>query len=327
MKIRCTECQKKIMIDEAFAGGVCRCPYCKAIVFVPGRATGGAGAFRPEAPTSRPQSPVSRPESPTAQLELAVQQTAESEEQYIPTADPVRLQGIVSIVLLALVLAMIGGTVWLGIHIFGGGLDDTKQEGENPQTTWKPDNAPDYSRTIKPDSPVVYCLDAGDVMFGSGNGFNYAEAMTRDSIKLLRSDQQFNIVLCGEKEEDDKLFQADYLAGGKEAQEKAIKFLGEAAQAGLADLSRGLTKALEKKPRTIVLFTAQNVQGLLPLAEQAKARGVRILTFAMPKREDVDLQPEVKAAMEQLARATGGDCKAFATVAEMEDWVKRLPGK
>ena len=35
MKIRCTDCSKKISIDDAFAGGVCRCPYCSTLVFVP----------------------------------------------------------------------------------------------------------------------------------------------------------------------------------------------------------------------------------------------------------------------------------------------------
>lgn len=56
IKIQCSECGKKISIDEAFAGGVCRCPYCRAIVMVPGDATGGSGGSvdRPSAPPSRP---------------------------------------------------------------------------------------------------------------------------------------------------------------------------------------------------------------------------------------------------------------------------------
>ena len=31
IKLRCAECRKKLSVDEGFAGGVCRCPYCKAI--------------------------------------------------------------------------------------------------------------------------------------------------------------------------------------------------------------------------------------------------------------------------------------------------------
>ena len=49
IKIRCTECNKKVSIDEAFAGGMCRCPYCKAIVYV-SEHPGEAGAARPAAP-------------------------------------------------------------------------------------------------------------------------------------------------------------------------------------------------------------------------------------------------------------------------------------
>ncbi len=58
LRIRCSQCQKKISVDEAFAGSMCRCPYCKMIIRVP-RApeSGPAGHPRPSRPGTRPERP------------------------------------------------------------------------------------------------------------------------------------------------------------------------------------------------------------------------------------------------------------------------------
>jgi len=58
VRIRCSECSKKISVDEAFAGSMCRCPYCKSIVVVPKRvALQGEAKLRPSRPLSRPGKP------------------------------------------------------------------------------------------------------------------------------------------------------------------------------------------------------------------------------------------------------------------------------
>ena len=63
VKIRCSECHKKISVDEAFAGSMCRCPYCKNIVLVPELVAAGADDI-----SARPSSPgrSSRPSMPSA---------------------------------------------------------------------------------------------------------------------------------------------------------------------------------------------------------------------------------------------------------------------
>jgi hypothetical protein len=50
IKVRCTTCRKKLTVDDAFAGGVCRCPACKELFLV--RRTQGVanGGLRPDAP-------------------------------------------------------------------------------------------------------------------------------------------------------------------------------------------------------------------------------------------------------------------------------------
>ena len=52
MTIQCATCSNEIRLDNAFAGGVCRCVHCKGLMSLrhrPNRPTGK----RPDAPPSR----------------------------------------------------------------------------------------------------------------------------------------------------------------------------------------------------------------------------------------------------------------------------------
>src|ERR1700710_2160597 len=43
IQINCTQCQEVLQIDDAFAGGVCRCKHCGTIQTVPKRLKGSNG--------------------------------------------------------------------------------------------------------------------------------------------------------------------------------------------------------------------------------------------------------------------------------------------
>ncbi len=60
LKIRCSECRKKMSVDEAFAGSIYRCPYCKSIVRVPVTAVPGQVGLSQTRP-SRPGGCSGRP--------------------------------------------------------------------------------------------------------------------------------------------------------------------------------------------------------------------------------------------------------------------------
>src|SRR5436305_9522165 len=49
IRITCTNCKAQLSIDEAFAGGVCRCQYCGTIQTVPKHMKQGVEAATPDA--------------------------------------------------------------------------------------------------------------------------------------------------------------------------------------------------------------------------------------------------------------------------------------
>ena len=66
LTLNCPQCQQEITVDAAFAGGVCRCPSCKAQVVVPGQigeCNAADNSGRPDAPigTSQPQTKPAEP--------------------------------------------------------------------------------------------------------------------------------------------------------------------------------------------------------------------------------------------------------------------------
>ena len=57
IEIRCARCRRMLKINDAFAGGVCRCQYCGVIQTVPGRPDPAGGRSQGQPPV-RPPSPV-----------------------------------------------------------------------------------------------------------------------------------------------------------------------------------------------------------------------------------------------------------------------------
>src|SRR5688572_25054915 len=62
IRVNCTQCRAQLEMDDAFAGGVCRCQYCGTIQTVPSlsklkRQTAPTVAAAPAAPAMSPASP------------------------------------------------------------------------------------------------------------------------------------------------------------------------------------------------------------------------------------------------------------------------------
>ena len=299
MRIHCTECSKKISIDDAFAGGVCRCPYCRALVFVPVE-SGGA-----EEVGGRPESPTERPKSPEE-----LQAMAESKgQEHIPVADPVKVQGIVTMVLIGVLLAMgiAAGIVYLirrgGVGDGDGPKDmkaftdgpvvDPFRKGADIEGAWVAGNVPISS-------PILYVIDGGDTMKIL---FDFSVGITRISIRGLSDKDSFTILISRDIGEEDLFMDEGYRTG---ANERAAKlFLGKHTCRGKTELPRAMKAALERKPKTIVLFSAKPVSDLMELAGEAKKQGVKIITIAMGDH------PGTKESMAELARAAGGHTRRY----------------
>ena len=329
MKIRCTKCTKRISIDEAFAGGVCRCPYCSTLVFIAG-GFGPVPGARPVTPTSRPMTPGEAAAAPE-DLEAHARDWGQEE---IPTADPVKIQGIFTIVLLALLLVMVAAlAVGLAIMVSSegdrngvggpgvGGPGAGGPSASRPVVVLPPLAAnpflpssagPAVAGDMRVESPVVYVLDAGGSM---REAYGFAMVMTGASIRSLGS-RQCNIVVCLEVK--DRKWSPKSRAGGKAGAAAARQFMEGVIPGGATDVSRAFRTALAMKPRTIVLFARKYIEGLEAMGGKAREQGVRVVAVSL------DSVPDVAEAMAGLAGAAGGQARAYS-LSELAGFIDKVP--
>ena len=315
IKIRCSECRKKVSIDEAFAGGMCRCPYCKALVFVPEESGQFPAGTRPAAPQSRPDAPspgrpaapgTPPPPPPPPGAPLA----AEQDHEHIPMARPVKIQGIITIVLLALLVLMVAGGITAAVHLLPDGPQP--KPGDDPNDYVPPEGPlvvtvqkAGVSDIAFAKGPVIYCIDAGSSMRTTFDG---AHAMVRTSVESLKkSDLRFTILLCGE--EEDKFMSPEYVDGGEKGSGAAKEFLELIQPGGASDISRSLKAALARKPGTIVLVSSKPVDEAIGVAEEARQQGVVI--HAIHIWGDFE-DPDTAASMKKLAEAADGQSRSHS---------------
>ena len=326
MKIRCSDCSKKISIDEAFAGGACRCPYCKAIVLVPGEAKGGGPA--------RPSSP--RPDAPgdAAAAEVATPALAPED---VPMADPVRIQSYAAVVLIALLLvAMLGGVVvWLSIWLH---KSDTKPvqtpnelvEVAAPVNPLKPTiGGASVAGDVKIAAPVVYVIDCGDSM---KEMIDNSAKIVGVSVRSLEAQQKFTVIMAmpiGGAEHPSgavklppgaAMLQNELVSGGKPGEKEALKFmldLEETRPGGKVEVAPAIKAALAMNPKTVVVFTNKTIEGADALAEAAHKAGVNVVTMGMNADDDV------KESLKKFSDAAQSENRAY-TASMLETWVEQF---
>ena len=345
MKVRCENCRKKISVDDGFAGSVCRCPYCKALNDVPDSSGRRASAARPDAPPMRQAETTGGPGSPTPVT-----------EEDIPLASPIKVQGIVSIVLICAILAMIVGIVLIFVRFAGSGEQPTTPVTPvtpstpmtpvtlvtpvTPVTSSTPAVEPEEvsppvaiegrqtAAGVEIDTPVIYCIDGGS---GMENTFDFAGKMTMVSVDSLKAGALFNVLVLNE-DRGDRWLSEGYSTSDEAGKRKLESFVSDYIPGGSSDLVAGLGKLLDKAEamkakdpkkqlKVVVVFTrkllaGQQLEAAEKLAKRAGQMNVRIVTIAMSQSD------EVAAGMKKLAELTGGESRSFGLEA-LEDWLSR----
>lgn len=301
IKIRCKQCSRRISIDEAFAGSVCRCPYCKTINNVP-------SPFGPAAVGQRPDAP---PTDATSGPRVAMRAGA-AEQDEIPVADRMVFQGVATLILMVMLLGMI---IVGAMLVFPARNGENGNGGGNGQTNGQPDNhIPPPGRTnpfvtgpprtvaggVAFQTPVAYCIDAGGSM---RNVYYYAVLMTAASVDSLGPGDAFRVFIA---EEDGTRVVAQDMAGRVDGAE-VQRIADGISPAGVGDTVGVLEEAMSFEPATIILFARKTVDAPHIAARQ----DVVIITVSLDGNEVIDAS---------LADLATGQSLTF-TVNQLERWL------
>ena len=297
IRMQCEGCSRNISVDDAFAGSVCRCPYCKALVVVPGSPGAGSSGPRPEAPVVRPESPqapaeaapVAHADGPAAPAEPAPQAAGGRVAVRRQRARVRRNMTFLALVAGLLVIAL-GGVLYI-LMTPEEPVSNTPQP-EGPERI----DGPHFAHRIPVRSPVIFVIDAGGSMRGH---FDAATQAVFESALSLGEQGQFRVLVSREAE---IVGFRDGMAPGSEADAGAAKDWLTNIMAGGAteeNLPAAIRQAMAERPAMVVVVAAKEIDGEA-LAREAREAGVPISTVSMVA------YPEVVENLKQLAESAGG---------------------
>jgi len=264
IQITCTSCKRVLSIDDAFAGGVCRCQFCGTIQTVvaragapqaAGTAKGPKTLFENKARTAGGVGSGSGLEDLADVLHSSGLDDAAHRKP--PSAPPppqknlIPLLGIsaaVIIVLLAIVLML----VFRGSGNSASAVTNNLPAAPIAQTP-PPANVPPSFCGIPIDQPVVvYLIDNGS---SSADVLDTVKTVLFKSIESLGPDRRFQIVFWNPDTDPYPSTQTAFAV--KDNIDVAKKKLDDVTAAGATDPMAGLKTALGDEPGQIILVTAK----------------------------------------------------------------------
>ncbi len=309
IKIRCSECEKRVSVDEAFKGGMCRCPYCGVLIAIAGASHSHLDAHKPDSPSrpARPDSPVSEPSRPDSAIES--QSPEPGIQDYVPVAKPVFLQGITSIILIAVIGVMLVGGSIVAAHFLMHGWPTPPSAADNNGRDDKPDilEGPAILDILGLTPPVAYCLDNSENM---GEVKDAAINMVLHSLESLDGGE-FSLIIV-----DDGgvvVFRGGMVKADSESIRSAGDFMNARGVSGAAELGQCIAAAGRLKPKSVVLLTRETDMTLAGEVRKLGGEGIRFV--------GIGLQGDKESAREllELSTETGGEGKSLSE-GDLSQW-------
>jgi hypothetical protein len=271
IQITCTSCKRVLTIDDAFAGGVCRCQHCGTIQTVPARGStqkAAAGAAKgPKTLFENKARPPGGIGSGSGLEDLAdvIQSSSGLSDPNLRRSPPAAippaknltpmlgLAAAVILILLIVVLVMIfkGSGSAQSVANTGGTGNATPSNSASPAAAPVP-STPNFCG-IPIDQPVVvYLIDNGA---SSADNFDAMKLVLFKSIESLGPDRRFQILFWNPDTESYPSGQTTFAV--KENIDIGRKKLADVTAAGSTDPLPGLKTAFTADPGQIILVTAK----------------------------------------------------------------------
>jgi hypothetical protein len=319
--LSCTNCRARLQIDDAFAGGVCRCMYCGTIQTVPSHLK--AAQEKPKASgkpvkalyTTNPRGDGSGSPSGLEDLATAVSSSGLTSDRLRAetlTPDP----GVWRRKLLLAIGA--GGAMLLCILLWvtlSGSDDSPAAPGAVAEASTGQSDGPNpsFCGVSLSERTVVYVLDRGSAtgeMFG-----DLREACYR-SIESLGPERKFQIILWSDGTTPVSFPRSGPTFANSANLAAARRALDEVNAHGQTNPTAALAQAFEARPEAIVLATAKAFElddaFIRSVSSARKDCTARIYGFALGAGDP-------GAALKTIARQSGGQFRAI-NASELRDY-------
>jgi len=331
ISITCTNCDSVLTIDDAFAGGVCRCQFCGTIQTVPAKSSGAlqsVGAARTLYQKSQPPaSTPARVDAPGSSLEELGSSSGtglagshlENQPAPLPAVapeptsppnaaepQPMRL----SIVVVCAAIVVMVGVVAAILVLRGSKSSSATSAGAGSSAAA---GGADFCGVPINAASVIFLLDRGNSISDS---FDSLKAACFRSLKQLGPDRKFQVIFW-----DRDTGSAEFPAGGMHnatagAIEDCQHDFQDVVAGGSTHLGGALREAIDRKPQLIMIATAKSE------LEQDDAAALSASITAGVRIDFIQIgSPSSTPAVSDVTRSTGGHLKTIST-ADLRDFTK-----
>jgi hypothetical protein len=350
IRINCTNCKAQLSIDEAFAGGVCRCQYCGTIQTVPKHLKADAAAPVPSgkpAGNGDPSKVQHKKKSRTVGADLGLSSGLDAIADAVassglsgsgltsnyglgqreplvepaprPTNNKLLPLLVISGILIVLLVGVVIGLLMKGSS-GGAGNNGAPDNGSgNESSNSSPVVAPADTRVTGPamlglplnESSIIFLLDHGSAMRGSM--FDYEKLATLNAIESLRPEQKFQVIFWKADERDPVMVPRTLVsASNREEVKKCAAAMDQVVATGASVVGPAIEKAIAAKPTAIVLVTGKQMDDTLlkSVMDARKSNTTRVHCLSLGEKGNTRV-------MQEIAHQTGGIFK-FVTPEQLQ---------
>jgi len=269
IRISCTNCKTVLSIDDAFAGGVCRCQHCGTIQTVPahakdtaqvgvsGQAMGGSKSLYQQGDT-RSGTGLDDLASIVVSSGLSSSRLKKPGGSKSPPSKvnlmPLMVGGGVVIALLVVIIIYLAtrtGAPSANTAAVDSSVNKTVGSSPAPVIS-----TPNFCGTKLDGNNIIYLLDSGD---SAKDYLGELKDATIKSIESLGSDRKFQILFWNDGTTGAYPLDSTTYAT-KESIDSAQKAIGDVFAYGSGDVKAALTKAIAEQPDEIILATPKGWQ-------------------------------------------------------------------
>jgi hypothetical protein len=317
--LKCSKCKEQLEVDDAFAGGVCRCVHCGALSQVPLQPTRLDHKGRPMAPPPMAQ-PVIAPPAGQQHLQIAPSRA------YVASR---KRMGLLAVIMMLAALGMVVVVVLLAKDAFksqdgkpGGdsdsGSSSPSQEEANPLA--KPPSGPAFVNLPLPAGDIAYLLNDGSSM----NEVSNAATVAIELSARRAAGRNFVVIpwVAGNESPEGELsvYPQTALAKGGADTAALRQWFGQTNSSQAREPALAAKEAVNRGASVLLLIVRNEDKEVVESLLAATA-GKKVTWLAAV----IDKSPADPASYEDLVRLTG-DVKRVTTVraSDVEEWMRQM---
>jgi hypothetical protein len=328
ISITCTNCRANLTIDDAFAGGVCRCQFCGTIQTVPSKGKPSATPSIQAQPAAASKTLYqNKPRTRRAgangtgldDLASAVASSGlsgsglSSRRHTTATAPPAKRRNLVPLLLILCAVLIVALGIVLAVVLFHGkGTGSANPGSDSDQTNnGTATSGPSFCEIPLHSNSTIFLLDRGNSI---SEQFDTVKAACFKAIDQFGPTRKFQVILWDNDSSGASEFPVGQMVEATAGNTTQMRqYFQDAVATGRSHLSGVLKEAASRNPQEIVIVTGKGADDLddddSTALQSLVGKNIRVDAVQV-----YPVSPSPNKVLQEVSRATGGQFRNVSAV-------------